>query len=177
MKRLSRNDYAVDAVTAAKALVGAWLCRRLENGTVMRRRITETEAYCGEDDTACHAHKGRTPRTDVMYSTGGCAYIYLCYGMHEMLNIVTGPEGRPEAVLIRGVEGAEGPGRLTKLLYINRSLNREDLVASERLWLESSGSRVKFTAAPRIGIGYASKRDQSRKWRFTLCRDKACKIH
>ena len=171
MRRLTAEDYAVDAVTGAKTLVGAWLCRRLEDGSVVRRRITETEAYCGEEDTACHAHKGRTARTDVMYSPGGCAYVYLCYGMHEMLNVVTGPEGRPEAVLIRGVEGAEGPGRLTKLLKIDRSLNREDLVRSNRLWLESDGARVKFTSAPRIGIAYASKRDQSRKWRFTLCRE------
>ena len=74
MRRLTAEDYAVDAVTAAKVLVGAWLCRRLEDGTVIRRRITETEAYCGEEDTACHAHKGRTARTDVMYSPGGCAY-------------------------------------------------------------------------------------------------------
>ena len=166
MRRLTTKDYAVDAVTGAKALVGAWLCRRLEDGSVVRRRITETEAYCGEEDTACHAHKGRTARTDVMYSAGGCAYVYLCYGMHEMLNVVTGPEGRPEAVLIRGVEGAEGPGRLTKLLKIDRSLNREDLVASDRLWIESDGARVKVTASQRIGIGYASKRDQKRKWRF-----------
>ena len=168
MRRLGTEDYAVDAVTGAKALVGAWLCRRLEDGRVVRRRITETEAYCGEEDTACHARKGRTARTDVMYAPGGCAYIYLCYGMHEMLNVVTGAEGRPEAVLIRGVEGAEGPGRLTKLLKIDRSLNREDLVRSNRLWLESDGVRVKFTSAPRIGIAYASKRDQKRKWRFTL---------
>ncbi|MBR4354220.1 MAG: DNA-3-methyladenine glycosylase [Kiritimatiellae bacterium] len=167
-RRLVKADYAADAVTVAKALVGAWLCRRMADGTVMRRRITETEAYCGEEDTACHAHKGRTARTEVMYSPGGCAYIYLCYGMHEMLNVVTGREGRPEAVLVRGVEGAEGPGRLTKLFRIDRSLNREDLVASERLWLESDGSRVKFSSAPRIGIAYATKRDQNRKWRFSL---------
>ncbi len=167
LRRLTAEDYAVDAVTAAKALVGAWLCRRLEDGTVMRRRITETEAYFGEEDTACHAHKGRTPRTDVMYAPGGCAYIYLCYGMHEMLNVVTGPADHPEAVLVRGVEGAEGPGRLTKALAITRALNREDLVVSDRLWIETDGSHVAFTAAPRIGIGYASKRDQSRKWRFS----------
>ena len=165
---LVKADYAANAVTVAKALVGAWLCRRMADGTVMRRRITETEAYCGEEDTACHAHKGRTARTEVMYSPGGCAYIYLCYGMHEMLNVVTGREGRPEAVLVRGVEGAEGPGRLTKLFRIDRSLNREDLVASERLWLESDGSRVKFSSAPRIGIAYATKRDQNRKWRISL---------
>ena len=70
MRRLTAKDYAVDAVTMAKALVGAWLCRRLDDGAVVRRRITETEAYCGEKDTACHSHKGRTARTDVMYSTG-----------------------------------------------------------------------------------------------------------
>ena len=168
MRRLEARDYAIDSVTAAKALVGAWLCRRMADGTVVRRRITETEAYCGEEDTACHAHKGRTARTDVMYAAGGSAYVYLCYGMHEMLNVVTGPEGRPEAVLIRGVEGAEGPGRLTKLLVIDRSLNREDLVVSDRLWLETDDKRVRFSAAPRIGIAYASPRDQARKWRFTL---------
>lgn len=168
VRRLNTEDYAVDAVTAAKALLGAWLCRRLEDGTILRRRITETEAYFGEEDTACHAHKGRTPRTDVMYAPGGRAYIYLCYGVHEMLNVVTGPADHPEAVLIRGVEGAEGPGRLTKLFKIDRSLNREDLVASDRLWIETDGARVAFASSPRIGIGYASKRDQSRKWRFTM---------
>ena len=137
-RRLTAADYRVDAVTAAKALIGAFLCRRLDDGTIIRRRITETEAYCGEEDTACHAHKGRTPRTDVMYSPGGCAYIYLCYGMHEMLNIVTGAEDRPEAVLIRGIEGASGPGRLTKLLQIDRTLNREDLIVSKRLGLRAT---------------------------------------
>jgi DNA-3-methyladenine glycosylase len=69
MRRLTAKDYAVDAVTAAKALVGAWLCRRLDDGTAIRRRITETEAYCGEEDTACHAHKWRTARTNVMYAS------------------------------------------------------------------------------------------------------------
>ena len=166
-RRLDKNDYAVDAVTVAKALLGATLCRRLDDGTVLHARITETEAYCGEEDTACHAHKGRTARTDVMYAPGGCAYIYLCYGMHEMLNVVTGPAERPEAVLIRGVEGAEGPGRLTKRMHIDRSLNRENLIASDRLWIETDGRMPKFTSAPRIGIGYASKRDQARKWRFS----------
>ena len=166
--RLTEQDYLLDAVSMAKALLGMTLCRRVDDGSVLRARIVETEAYFGEEDTACHAHKGRTARTEVMYSPGGCAYIYLCYGMHEMLNVVTGREGRPEAVLVRGVEGAEGPGRLTKLFRIDRSLNREDLVASERLWLESDGLRVKFSSAPRIGIAYATKRDQNRKWRFSL---------
>ena len=167
-RRLTAEDYRRDAVTVAKALLGAALCRRLDDGTVLRARITETEAYFGEEDTACHAHKGRTPRTDVMYLSGGHAYVYLCYGMHEMLNVVTGPADHPEAVLVRGVEGAEGPGRLTKALGISRALNREDLISSNSLWIEADGLRVRYSALPRIGIGYASRRDQSRKWRFTV---------
>ena len=173
--RLAEQDYGVDAVTMAKALLGKILCRRLDDGNVVRVRIVETEAYFGEEDTACHAHKGRTPRTDVMYAPGGCAYVYLCYGMHSMLNIVTGPAEHPEAVLIRGVEGASGPGRVTKALQITRELNRENLVKSRRLWIESDCAEApRFTATPRIGIGYASKRDQSRKWRFLIAGGRIC---
>ena len=170
MMRLGKQDYQRDAVGMAKVLLGMTLCRRLEDGTVLRARIVETEAYFGEEDTACHAHKGRTSRTDVMYASGGFAYVYLCYGMHDMLNVVTGPADHPEAVLIRGVEGAIGPGRVTKALQITRAFNRENLVDSDRLWIESDGVSVRFKATPRIGIGYATKRDQSRKWRFVLCR-------
>ena len=83
-----------------------------------RLRITETEAYCGEEDTACHAHKGRTKRTEIMYRQAGTLYIYLCYGMHWLMNIVTGEENQPEAVLIRACAEAPGPGRLTKALGI-----------------------------------------------------------
>ena len=152
----------------AKALLGMTLCRRLDDGSVLRARIVETEAYFGEEETACHAHKGRTPRTDVMYAPGGYAYVYLCYGMHDMLNVVTGPAGHPEAVLVRGVEGASGPGRVTKAMQVTRALNREDLVRSERLWIEADGAVPRFKASARVGIGYASKRDQARKWRFTV---------
>ena len=164
--RLGEQDYRRDAVAMAKALLGMTLCRRLDDGTVLRARIVETEAYFGEEDTACHAHKGRTPRTDVMYLPGGFAYVYLCYGMHDMLNVVTGPADHPEAVLIRGVEGATGPGRVTKALHVTRALNRESLVESNRLWIEAAGASPRFKATTRIGLGYASKRDQSRKWRF-----------
>ena len=164
--RLTERDYALDAVSMAKALVGMTLCRRLDGGKVLRARITETEAYLGEEDTACHAHRGRTPRTDVMYAPGGRAYVYLCYGMHDMLNVVTGPAGHPEAVLIRGVEGASGPGRVTKAMQVTRALNREDMAVSRRLWIETDGAAPRIKASRRIGIGYASKRDQSRLWRF-----------
>ena len=165
--RLTADDYRVDAVAMAKALLGMTLCRRLDGGTVLRARIVETEAYFGEEDTACHAHKGRPQRTDVMYWPRGFAYVYLCYGMHDMLNVVTGPADHPEAVLVRGVEGAVGPGRVTKALGITRALNRENLVESQRLWIErTDGPAPRFKTATRIGIGYASKRDQSRRWRF-----------
>ena len=169
MKRLSAADYAVDAVTAAKLLLGKWLCRRLPNGSVLKVRIVETEAYCGEGDTACHAHCGKTERNAPMYEMGGIAYIYLCYGMHNLLNVVTGPKDSPEAVLIRGVERAVGPGRVTKFLQIDRTLNREPLATSPRLWIEDGGTKLpRFKSTPRIGIAYATKRDQNRKWRYVV---------
>lgn len=161
-------DFSADAVAMAPCLLGKFLCRRLDDGTVIRRRITETEAYFGEGDTACHAHRGRTLRTEVMYGPGGCAYVYLCYGMHEMLNVVTGPKDHPEAVLIRGVEGANGPGKLTKLLQITRKFNREPFSTSDSLWIEDDGLVPKYVRTPRIGIAYASVRDQRRRWRFVV---------
>ena len=133
MHRLTDADYSIDAVTAAKALLGAWLCRRLDDGTVVRRRITETEVYCGEEDTACHAHKGRTARTDVMYSPGGCAYIYLCYGMHEMLNILTGPEGRPEAVSSAASKARKAPNGQTRIRQRYVQNWRESMGVSQNL--------------------------------------------
>lgn len=167
MKRLSAAAYAVDAVTAAKALLGKWLCRRLPDGSVLKARIVETEAYCGESDTACHAHCGKTARNAPMYEPGGIAYIYLCYGMHNLLNVVTGVKDYPEAVLIRGVEGSIGPGRVTKFLQIDRTLNREPLTTSKRLWIEADEApQPCFKATPRIGIAYATNHDQNRKWRF-----------
>ena len=165
-RRLKKDDFCVDAVAMAKALLGAWLCRRLDNGTVLRARIVETEAYFGEEDTACHAHHGRTPRTDIMYSHGGFAYVYLCYGMHNLLNIVTGQKDSPQAVLIRGVEGFSGPGRLTKAMGIDRSFNAVSFVDSDLIWLEDDSFSPVLEATPRIGIQYASEKDQARLWRF-----------
>ncbi len=163
-QKLDRQFYLADAVTLAPLLLGKQLCC-LGQGQVLRAEITETEAYLGESDTACHAHKGRTPRTQTMYLPGGHAYIYLCYGMHNLLNIVTGPAESPQAVLIRGVRGCSGPGRLTKRLSIDRSLNGEDLTASRQLWLEE-GSPLPYTATPRIGIAYATQEYREKLWRF-----------
>ena len=165
-RRLSARDYRKDAVTLAPRLLGKLLCRKTGRKTV-KLRITETEAYYGEDDTACHASKGKTERTRIMYEDGGHAYIYLCYGVHWLLNVVSGKRNFPEAVLIRGVEGFEGPGKLTKQLQINKSLNGENLAESNQLWIEDDGRRPVFLAAKRIGIDYASAKDKNRLWRFT----------
>lgn len=162
---LPSSFYLARAPAAAQALVGKILCRRV-GGKTVRARITETEAYFGETDTACHAHCGKTKRNAVMYEVGGRAYVYLCYGMYEMLNVVTGPMDFPEAVLIRGVEGFDGPGKLTRALGITRDLNGEDLVHSRRLWLEDDGVTLPFIRLPRVGIAYASARDRARRWRF-----------
>jgi DNA-3-methyladenine glycosylase len=173
--KLTVRDYRKDAVTLAPKLLGKLLCRKIGN-KIIKCRITETEAYYGETDTACHAHKGKTERTRIMYEDGGHAYIYLCYGVHWLLNVVTGKKDFPEAILIRGVEGFEGPGKLTKHLQIDKTLNGENMADSKQLWIEdggklpgnSPGRQPPFTASKRIGIDYASETDKNRLWRFTV---------
>lgn len=160
---MDQRFYEQDPVTVAQALVGKLLvCGE------KRLRISETEVYWGEEDTACHAHKGRTDRTEVMYARGGTIYIYLCYGMHWMLNIVTGREGEPQAVLIRACVEAPGPGRLTKALGITGELNRSHILKQEHLKIEDDGFECQITADKRVGIGYASREDQDRLWRFKM---------
>lgn len=131
-------------------------------------RISETEAYCGEADTACHASKGRTKRTEVMYLDAGTVYIYLCYGMHWMLNIVTGEADQPEAVLIRACVEAKGPGKLTKKLGITGQQNRTSVVDGSAIWIKDDGFFCEIIADKRVGIGYASQEDQDRLWRFRM---------
>ncbi len=163
---LEEEYFQRSAVELAPDLVGKLLCRQTDNG-VLRLRITETECYFGEEDTACHAHKGRTPRTDVMYGKGGRAYIYLCYGIHYLLNFTTGPEGHPEAVLIRGVSESMGPGRVTKRMQIGKELNRCMLSPDNGLWVEDDGYVPKIAISTRIGVGYADQKDAEKPWRFT----------
>ena len=130
-------------------------------------RISETEAYIGESDTACHAHKGKTKRTEVMYMQASTIYIYLCYGVHWLLNIVTGEENEPEAVLIRACVNANGPGKLTKKLGITGELNRKH-ICREDLYIIDDGFICEVTTDKRVGIGYASQEDQNRLWRFKM---------
>ena len=174
--RLPDEFYAQDVLDVAPALVGKILCRKLSvpasqptapSQAVLRMRITETEAYRGREDTACHASKGKTNRTAVMFGPGGAAYVYLCYGIHNLLNVVTGPAGEPQAALIRGVEGHPGPGKCTKAMGIDRTLNGHDMRGSGTLWLEDDGyAPAKILTRPRVGIAYASVEDQAKPWRF-----------
>ena len=154
-------------LTVAQALVGKILAHRLPDGTVLRLRISETEAYCGEADTACHAHKGRTKRTEVLYAEAGTIYVYLCYGIHWLLNVVTGDAEDPQAVLIRACVEAPGPGKLTKALGITGDLNRGSVLGDE-LWVEDDGFACDVVTDKRVGIGYASQEDQDRLWRFKM---------
>ncbi len=164
---LNLDFFNQPALKLAPLLLGMFLCRNAD-GNILRYRITETEAYCGVADTACHAHRGRTPRNSVMYGPGGRAYIYLCYGIHNLLNVVAAEIDRPEAVLIRGVEGFSGPGRLTKAMAITQELNGVDLIHSDSLRLETDGVQLPYTSTPRVGINYASEEDRAQLWRFIV---------
>jgi len=176
-KRLNKEFYRQDVLRVAPALVGKYLVRRFPDGSEKRYCITETEAYRGEEDEACHACRGRTARTDVMYRGGGLVYVYLIYGMYWMLNVVTGPPGHPQAVLIRAVEGYAGPGRIGRELHLDKSFYGEDLCLSDRLWIEDGEEKVSIITAPRIGIDYAGKKWREMPWRFILDRNKnkSCK--
>lgn len=161
MKQPPQNVEALwqeSAREVAPQLLGRWLCRRGRNGKVARVRITEVEAYCGPHDRASHAARGVTPRNKVMFGPPGYWYVYLCYGVHWMLNLVTGPEGYPSAVLLRGVETAIGPGRLTKALKITKALNGQPSAPASCLWIEGPAEIPpgwRRRRGPRIGVDYA----------------------
>jgi DNA-3-methyladenine glycosylase len=164
--RLTREYFIRDVLEVAPEIIGKLLCVKLPDGEIGRFQITEVEAYRGSEDKACHASKGRTPRTDIMYQEGGRLYIYLIYGMYWMLNVVTGEKDNPQAVLIRGLENLKGPGILTRSLGINRSFHGEDLVTSERIWVEDPGIIPVIKTGPRIGIDYAGEYWKARPWRY-----------
>jgi len=163
MERLPYEFYHRPCVAVARDLVGKVLVFRGK-----QLRISETEVYCGEEDTACHASKGRTKRTEVMYMEAGTVYVYLCYGIHWMLNIVTGEADQPEAVLIRACLEAPGPGKLTKVLGITAEQNRTSVVNNPEFRIEDDGFVCQILEDKRVGIGYASQEDQDRLWRFKM---------
>jgi len=117
---------------------------------------------------ACHASKGRTPRTEIMYADGGKVYVYLIYGMYWMLNVVTGDENHPQAVLIRGLDDVLGSGKVGRLLKMDKTFYGEDLLSSNRIWIEDSTETVNFVTAARVGIEYAGDEWKNKPWRFIL---------
>ena len=166
--KLSRDFYTKDVLDVAPGLLSKILAVRSGNDAINRFIISETEAYRGSEDKACHASRGRTPRTEIMYADGGKLYVYFVYGMYWMLNIVTGREDDPQAVLIRGLENCSGPGRVAKMLGIDRSFYGEDLVDSQRIWIEESGIIPEYKTGPRIGINYAGELWKEKPWRYYL---------
>lgn len=172
--RLGPEFYRRDTLEVARELLGAVLCRRLPDGAVLRGKLVEVEAYDGPRDRASHAARGRTTRNAPMFGAGGIAYVYLVYGMYHCLNVVTGEESYPAAVLLRAAEPptpgltASGPGRLARAFRIDRRLDGASLCGPE-LWLER-GERVpdrSVRRTARIGVAYAGWWAR-RRYRFLI---------
>ena len=166
--RLTADFFKRDVLEVAPELLGKTLVRVFPDGKQESFIITETEAYRGKEDLACHASKGRTPRTEVMYHDGGLVYVYLIYGMYWMLNFVTSVENEPQAVLIRGLKGLNGPGKLTKHIKLDKSFYGENLSTSQRLYVIEGLTNIKYNTAPRIGIDYAGEVWGNMPWRYIL---------
>lgn len=186
-EKLDRSFYQdSDVVKVARKLIGKYLITRIHS-VVTIGKIIETEAYCGRNDKACHASKGRTPRTEVMFGQGGHAYVYLCYGIHHLFNVVTNQEGQADAVLIRALEPVEGleemrqrrffvptnrkltagPGILSQAMGIRKQMTGYDLLG-ETIWIaEGDAERFEIEVDVRIGIEYAEE-DALKPWRFLM---------
>lgn len=167
MRIIDREFFNKGAEILAPQLLGKVLCVRKDNGEVLKSPIVEVEAYTGTNDTASHSYKGKTQRNTAMWEGSGRAYIYICYGIHFMFNIVCGIQS-PEGVLIRGVEKAIGPGRLTKFFGINKNLYGEDLTTSDKIWLEEGQEVKEYKKSKRIGIDYAHPKDRDALLRFYI---------
>jgi len=170
LSKLDHSFFARPAIELAPELIGSILVRRVR-GREFQARIVETEAYVGPHDLACHAAKGRTRRTEVMFGPAGRAYVYLIYGMYDMLNIVASDIDDPQAVLIRGAVPLDGwqadlsgPGKLTRALKITRAQNGLDLTGDRLFLLRDPAYQPQLVTTRRIGIDYA------REWRDALLR-------
>jgi DNA-3-methyladenine glycosylase len=191
--RLKQGFYQKDAVQAAKDLLGKVIVRKYNDKTI-KVKIVETEAYCGAEDKASHAHNNKkTKRTAPMFKKGGHSYIYLIYGMYYCLNVVTAAENNPHAVLIRAVEPLKGlnyikenrqiksskienltngPGKLSQALKINKNLNGCNLIESDFLYIiDTETEEFEIENSPRINIDYAEEY-KDKKWRFFIKNNK-----
>ena len=187
MNALDRKFYERDTRQVARALLGKKLVRKIGRSK-LSGIIVETEAYCGQEDSACHAHRGKTARNAVMFGAPGHAYVYFTYGMHYMLNLVTQKEGNPCAVLIRaimpltgikemesrrkitGAQLADGPAKLCQALAIDKSLNGWDVTKGAKLWVEGYKDipAKSILTSPRIGINYAKEEHRNALWRYCV---------
>ncbi len=165
-QRLHSGFFLQEVLTVAPELLGKILVRKFDDGTIQRLKITEAEAYYGVEDLACHASKGKTKRTEVMFREGGIIYVYLIYGMYWMLNIVTGPKNDASAILIRGLESISGPGKVGRFLQLDKTFYGENLSSSDRIWIEDSPRVTNFQTSARIGIQYAGDPWVSKPWRY-----------
>jgi DNA-3-methyladenine glycosylase len=185
--KLARDFYEQPTVEVARQLLGKYLIRVTDEG-ILAGMILETEAYVGPEDQASHASRGQTARTQVMFGRAGYAYIYLIYGMHHCLNVVTEREGYPAAVLIRAVEPregvslmqarrrtegtrhlADGPGKICQAFGLDRGLNGVDM-CGDTLFIEARDARaLDIAVTPRIGVDYAGVW-KDRPWRFYVAR-------
>jgi len=164
--KLDEKFYHRDCLEVAPDLVGKILVHKLSDGTEKRVRITETEAYRGTEDKACHASKGRTLRTELLYRESGIIYVYLCYGIHWLMNVITGEKEQPQGVLIRAGENFNGPAKLTKYLGIDKSFNGLSIVDNDSIWIEDDGYKPEIRTDKRVGIDYAGKEWADKLWRF-----------
>lgn len=168
---LGRKFLNRPAVRVAQELLGKFLVIKNEDGKTEGFMITEVEAYDGFKDLASHASRGKTARNTPMWSEAGTWYTYFVYGNYFMLNVVTGEKDYPAAVLIRGVEGIKGPGRLTKKLKIDKRFNNLKASKKTGLWIEDRDVRVKkseIKKLPRVGVSYAGPIWSKKLWRFYL---------
>ena len=200
MKALRPSFFNQPTVKIAEGLIGCYLVRQCKSlggkrdgkhggkSKTERFIITETEAYDGFNDKASHASRGKTARNEIMFRSAGHIYVYFTYGMHWILNIVTGPKDYPAAVLIRGARSVDGksktdgailngPARLTKHLKITGALNGKRLGRASRLWIEIPAKKMLdgrsitpriIKKAPRVGVDYAGPLWSKKKWRFVL---------
>ncbi|HBS48360.1 TPA: 3-methyladenine DNA glycosylase [Candidatus Dependentiae bacterium] len=169
MNILNQDFFDKPVLEVAPKLLGKLLVRKIENQTISLM-ITEVEAYDGPLDLASHGRFGKTKRNEVMFGPAGYFYVYLIYGMYQMLNIVTGPKDYPAAILIRGVKNIKGPGRLTKQLKIDKSFNGLIANKTSNLWFEDNEIQIsqnEIIATPRIGVEYAKEWAQ-KEYRFLL---------
>lgn len=169
-KILSSDFFNRPTEKVSKDLPGKFLVRRLGRREVALM-ITEVEVYDGFRDKASHASRGKTERNSIMFGSAGYWYVYFTYGMHWMLNIVTREKGYPAAVLIRGVDGFNGPAKLTKFLRIDRRLDGLPASRASELWIEDRGAKIaksRIKKGPRVGVSYAGPYWAKRKWRFYI---------